>query len=98
MESKLLDFNLNKSFYIIIGKEKWKKKIRSELEASPLTLCGLRMKEVTSKKLLGDFLNQAGNSQSILTTIKKRYGQSIAAILDIKRLVEDFRSKIVVAS
>ena len=41
------------------------------------------MKEVESEKLLGDYLDSAGNSMSIITTVKKCYGLSVAAILDI---------------
>ena len=95
LESKLLDFNLKKSCFIVIGNTKGKKKIRADLEASPLTLCGSKMKEVESEKLLGDFLDCRGNSHAIVTTLKKRYGQTIAAIIDIKKIVEDCRSKTV---
>ena len=36
METKLLDFNLDKSCYIIVGKNKCQKDIRESFKANPL--------------------------------------------------------------
>ena len=50
------------------------------------------MKESESDKYLGDYLHCRGNDQSIITTVKKRYGKAIEAVLDIKNIVEDVRA------
>ena len=50
------------------------------------------MKEAKTEKLLGDWIDCGGNSQSIVTTINKRYGLTVSVILDIKRVVEDCRA------
>ena len=44
MESKLFDFNHNKSVVIIMGSKQNKKDIEEEMKKHPLTLCGKRMK------------------------------------------------------
>ena len=46
------------------------------------------MKESESDKYLGDYLHCRGNDQSIITTVKKRYGKAIEAVLDIKNIVK----------
>ena len=40
METKLLDFNLDKSCYIIIGEKKAQQKIRESFGTNPLNLSG----------------------------------------------------------
>ena len=44
METKLLDFNLDKSCVIVMGSTAKKIEIEKQLEATPLTLCGQKMK------------------------------------------------------
>ena len=41
METKLLDFNLDKSCYLLLGSNVNKEKIENELKVNPLTLCGM---------------------------------------------------------
>ena len=59
---------------------------------SPLHLSGHKMKEASTEKLLGDWIDCRGNNKSIIMTVNKRYGTVVSAILDIKRVVEDCRS------
>ena len=65
MESKLLDFNLDKSCYLVIGKEKEKEELRKQLDVSPLSLSGFPMKEVKQEKYLGDYVHCNGNPDSV---------------------------------
>ena len=53
------------------------------------------MKESESEKYLGDYFHSKGNHQSIITTVKNRYGKAIEAVLDIKNIIEDVRSSVV---
>ena len=92
MESKLLDFNLDKSVYIIVGNHSVRKSLEKEFEETPLTLAGVPMKEVTQEKYLGDQIHQLGNSESVLATIKARAGQVSAAIVEIRSIIEDCRA------
>ena len=56
METKLLDFNLDKSCFIIIGGKKAQQDIRESLITNPLKLSGKEMKEVPNEKYLGDYI------------------------------------------
>ena len=50
------------------------------------------MKRAKNEKLLGDYFDEGGNDMSIITTIKKLYGLAMSAVMDIKKIVEDYRS------
>ena len=91
MESKLLDFNLDKSCFMVVGKPSVKKTILKQLENSPITLSGVPMKVVTQEKYLGDFIHCNGNPDSVLATMKARYGLAVSAINEIKSVLEDIR-------
>ena len=54
-ETKLLDLNLDKSVYIVIGDKKARKEINQQLIDNPFTLCdGVPIQQVTSDRYLGD--------------------------------------------
>ena len=91
MESKLLDFNLDKSCFMVVGKLSVKETILKQLEHSPITLSGVPMKVVTQEKYLGDFIHCNGNPDSVLATVKARYGLAVSAINEIKSVLEDIR-------
>ena len=94
METKLLDFNLDKSCVIVMGSEKRKAEIDEQLKEKPLKLCGQKMKYVLKEKYLGDFLSSGGLSEGVQATILKRKGQVVTSILEIKVVIEDCRSNI----
>jgi len=71
-ETKLLDFNLKKSAYMIVGKGKASRRFDEQLQFNPITLCGQPMNCVSESKLLGDWLSDKGNSDCIATTVKKK--------------------------
>ena len=75
MESKLLDFNLDKSCFMVIGNKKAQNVIQSKLDECPLTLCGTAMNSVKKEKYLGDQICAAGLAASVLATIEKRAGK-----------------------
>ena len=54
-ESKLLDFNIDKSGFVVFGKKKRRQKIFDQLEASPLKMKGKIVKRFDSFKYLGDY-------------------------------------------
>ena len=58
VERKLLSFNNDKSSYTLIGNKNARTKLRIQCSNSPLILNGEPMKEVTSVKILGDFICQ----------------------------------------
>ena len=94
MEGKLLDFNLLKSIFMVVGNKKIRKKIVAELSSQTINLCGKPMREVESEKWLGDHIHCLGNDQSVITTVKKRYGLAMSTIMDIKNIMEDTRTSV----
>ena len=89
MESKLLDFNIDKSCFLVVGNTKSKQNIRKQLEASPLTLSGFPMKEMTQEKYLGDYLHCNGNPDSVAATVQVRSGLAVSAVNEIRSVLED---------
>ena len=95
METKLLDFNLDKSCYLVVGKPEVRKIMAKQLESAPLTLSGFPMKETAQEKYLGDYIHQNGNPDSVLATIKARPVLVSSAINEIRSVLEDCRINVV---
>ena len=70
-ETKLLDFNLEKSFFIL---KKSRQELEKQLAVNPLQLCGANMKQEEQAKYLGDYMSSQGLAESISVTVKKRKG------------------------
>ena len=93
-ESKLLDFNLQKSGFIAIGSQAVRKATEDDLADNPITLFGQVMKKFKEAKYLGDWISEKGLSESVVCTVNKRKGLAIAAIHEIRSVVDDCRSNI----
>jgi hypothetical protein len=93
-ESKLLNYNLDKSCFIVTGNKKTRQVIHTQLETSPLLLCGADMKQETQAKYLGDWLTCHGLSDSVTITVKKRKGLVSLSIYEIRSVIEDCRSQV----
>ena len=61
METKLPDFNLDKSCYLVLGPKEKQSEIRTYFESTPLTLSGQPMKEASEEKYLGDYISSEGH-------------------------------------
>ena len=95
METKLLDFNLDKSCFLVMGSKGNVNKMENDLEVTPLTLCGQLMNRMKKEKYLGDMISEGGLAASVDATVTKRKGQVISNILETKAVIEDYRSKVV---
>ena len=93
-ESKLLDYNLDKSCFIIIGKIKARLEMQKQLQNCPLMLCGSNMKEEKHAKYLGDWLSCHGLADSVNVTVKKRKGLVTLSIYEIRAVIDDCRSQV----
>ena len=93
-ESKLLNFNVDKSGFVIFGSKQRRLEILNELDVKPLELCGMKMKQISSVKYLGDFLSERGLSDSVHVTVSKRKGLVTRAIYDIKSVINDCRAHV----
>ena len=91
-ETKLLDFNLSKSVYMLIGSGKDMKDMDTKLCQSPVTLCGQPMKRETEAKYLGDWISQSGLAESVSTTVRRRRNTVLCTISEIRSVVDDYRS------
>ena len=88
---KVLEFNVEKSSYVIIGNKKERKKLKEQLNKQPLLLCGEPMKEVKSVKYLGDWVS-FDLKDSIHETVLKRIGVAKHSIYELRTIVEDSRA------
>ena len=93
-ETKLLDYNLEKSCFLLIGSNKAKKHLAQQNKRRPLTLCGAPMVQEECAKYLGDWISSAGLGDSVAVTVKKRKGLALMAIHDIRRIIDDCRSMV----
>lgn len=93
-ETKLLDFNLDKSAYLITGNRKARKDIMGEIVGNPLIFCGEKMKKVKDDKYLGDWIS-CTVADSVCKTGNKRIGLATRAIYDIKTIIQDCRAQVV---
>jgi hypothetical protein len=82
MEVKLLDLNVDKSCYIIIGNESYTVDLRCKLKK-------------LNDKYLGDILSFRGLASSAHETIMDRYGRVYASIVETRAIVQDCRSQVV---
>ena len=82
-ERKSLSFNLKKSQFIVMGNRKARKKLRKELDETPLKLCDKDMKETETLKYLGDYL-LSDLGDSVHVTVLKRVNAVKQTILDIR--------------
>ena len=93
-ETKLLDFNMDKSCLIIIGQGKARKVLEDQFDENPPLLYGQKMKRVTCEKYLGDQISSGGMAESVIATINKRKGKVIQSIFEISTLMEDCRGHV----
>ena len=86
IEKKLLTFNQKKSFCMVIGHGKARKRLLDQLEEKPLLLGGKQMHTVANLKYLGDTV--AGTlAESVHLTVKKRISAATNAVFEIKAIV-----------
>ena len=88
---KSLEFNLDKSAFMVMGNKKARKVIKSQLEKTLFIICGDRMKEVNILKYLGDFLGQS-LEESVHQTVLQRIGLAKHSIYEIRAIIEDARA------
>ena len=88
---KSLEFNLDKSSFMVMGNKKSRKVINSHLMKSPIKLCGSNMKEVKVLKYLGDYLAHS-LEESVHHTVLQRLGLAKHSIYEIRAIIEDTRA------
>ena len=93
-ETKLLDFNTDKSVIIIIGNKKIRASLENEFQLNPPTLYGIKMKQVEQEKYLGEQISSGGLADCVTATISKRNGAVLQSIFEIRAVIDDCRSNV----
>ena len=86
LKSKLLSVNYDKSKYLIIGDEEFRKDILDQLEADPIEMGGVKILHSSQEKYLGDIIDERGCKESITATIKGRISKLISKTEEIIQL------------
>ena len=79
-ETKLLDYNMKKSGFLVIGGDKERAEIERQLKVSPLTLYNRPVTRKESDKYLGDQISSKGLSDSVKLTVEKRRGSALRLV------------------
>ena len=95
VESKLLNFNMDKSNLIVLGNKRNRCAIMEALVEKPVTLCGQNMKVVETYTYLGDQISGLGLNESVMATILKRKGLVCKSIREIRSMIDDCRVNVV---
>ena len=88
-ETKLLNFNMDKSCLIVIGKKKLRADMENKLAKNPPLLYGQKMKQVRAEKYLGDQISFGGLGESVAATVTKRTGKVLQSIFEIRTVIDD---------
>ena len=95
METKLLDLHADKSCFILVGSKKAVSKMKNDLESTPLTLYGEKLKNKESEHYLGDVIHSAGNAAFVEATVEDRYGRIVSFITNSRSIIDDCRINVV---
>ena len=82
---KSLQFNLEKSSFLVMGNKKTRTKLNSQLRKFPLTLCDINMKKSKVIKYLGDYLSYS-LEDSVHQTVMNRSALVRLAIYEIRTI------------
>ena len=91
MGSKMLELNVSKSIYMVVGRKKNVSRIRKEIESKPILYNGTTLKEKETEKWLGDVLNVKGNKASTLSSINERTHRIYNIMNETVAIIEDSR-------
>ena len=92
--TKLLNFNLEKSGFLIFGSKRRRLEVENKLKTDPLVLCDKLMGQQHIAKYLGDYLSELGLSESIKLTVSKRKGLAARAMYEVKSILSDCRAHV----
>ena len=88
LRKKLLSANYDKSRYLIIGDNRFRKKTLKKLEKNPIMMGGIIIKHSQKEKYLGDIIHEKGCKESIQETINERIRKLISKSEEIIQLAD----------
>ena len=72
LKRKQLSVNYNKSKFLVMGSNKFRKETHKKLDNNPMKMGGVRIEHSETEKYLGDYIHEKGCVESITETIKSR--------------------------
>ena len=91
MNNKLLEINLDKSVFVILGRKDVKSKIQKEINNLPLSFKGNMLQQKKNDKWLGDLIDTEGENSSVISTINERKLRIMTSIIEITSIIEETR-------
>ena len=91
LQEKGLEAHPEKTSFIVVGSEKFKKKVKEDIRTTPLMFGSFKMIEKVSDKYLGQFLHGGGLEESALATVQAKAGKIKGATMEIKSIIEEFQ-------
>ena len=88
LEKKLLSLNYDKSKYLIMGSNKFRKDTLKELENKPMEMGNAVIEHSEAEKYLGDIIHEKGCRESINQTVKERMRKLTSRCDDIIQIAE----------
>ena len=92
INEKLLEFNISKSTYTLLGSKTSRRSFKDMIAKNPLKLCNKVMDEAKSLKYLGDFIT-INVQESVHETVMKRLGIAKHTFIELRTVIEDTRSE-----
>jgi hypothetical protein len=91
-KEKVLTAHPDKSGIILLGSDKYKRKVEEELKDNPVYLTNFKLNIKSSEKYLGQTI-QTNLSASAFETVKQREGKLKGAAMEVKAIIEDYEMK-----
>ena len=89
LKKKLLSVNYDKSKYLLIGSNRFRKSVKKKLQKDPMTMGGVEIGHSEKEKYLGDIINERGCTESIQDTIKERIRKLVSKSEEIVQLANN---------
>ena len=89
LKKKLLSVNYDKSKYLLVGSNKFRKSIKKKLQKNPMAMGGVEIGHSEKEKYLGDIINENGCTESIWDTIKERKRKLVSKSEEIVQLANN---------
>ena len=88
LKRKQLSVNYDKSKYLIIGSEKYRKEVLDEVKEKPMMMGNVEIGHSEKEKYLGDYIHEKGIAESISATIKARTNGLVSKCDEIIKICE----------
>ena len=91
-----LALDIDKCSTVLFGKKSWVEGIRESInENKSLKIFNQPVPVKQSDIYLGDVLHEGGLAKSVMATVDKRYGRIFSAIIEVSKILEDYRIDVI---